>query len=219
VRHEQSSQIRISVSCTNGASPPKLRRGRSSVLRGLLVACSVLLLCGLASADGRLIRRKRRMRMRHTQDHVYRTRSQSFGIVLTVLVGDLFLATFIARTSEPGAIGIIAVFILVGTVIGLRAALTAVEVSREGVQVINVFKKFGLSWADIELFEIGQSGFLPQVCLIRTKDGNISHAFGIQERNTSLLQSQDTRPAMKIVAELNRELAAHTRPQDTTQTQ
>lgn len=52
MRHEQSSQIRISVSCTNGAGPSKLRRGRSSVLRGLLATCSVLLLCGLASADG-----------------------------------------------------------------------------------------------------------------------------------------------------------------------
>lgn len=127
-----------------------------------------------------------------------------------MLAGDLFLATFIARTSEPGAIGIIAVFILVGTVIGLRAALTAVEVSNEGVRVINVFKKFGLPWADIELFEIGQAGLLPQVCLIHTKDGKISHAFGIQERNTSRLQSQDKRPARKIVEQLNQELADHT---------
>ena len=130
-----------------------------------------------------------------------------------MLVGDLFLATFVARTSEPGAIGIIAVFILVGTVIGLRAALTAVEVSNEGVRVINVFKTFGLPWADIELFEIGQSGLFPQVCLIHTKDGETSHAFEIQERNTSRLQSQDKRPARKIVEQLNQELADHTRSQ------
>src|ERR1700735_240374 len=51
VRQEQFPQMRISVGRTNRASELRPRRKLSSVLHGLLVACSVLL-CGLISAGG-----------------------------------------------------------------------------------------------------------------------------------------------------------------------
>lgn len=150
------------------------------------------------------------MRIRRNQGTLYRSRSQSFIIVLAVFAGDVFLASLLVRKAiEPWIVLLIAAFIIAQTALGLRTAFAAIFVSKDGIRVTNLFKTFRLPWADIELFDIGRSGFLPQVCRIHTKDGKVLRAIGIQESNASLLQPEDLRPAQKIATQLNQELATH----------
>ena len=150
------------------------------------------------------------MRIKQEDKRVYRSRSQSFGMVLCIFANAVLMSTFLAKSSKPGVIDFAVLSIIVGVLVGGRTALCAVVVSQEGIRVINLFKTFRFSWSDIDSFDIGQAGLLPQVCRIHTKDGKMSRAIGIQEMNVSLLQSQDKRPARKIVEQLNQELADHT---------
>lgn len=120
------------------------------------------------------------------------------------------LTWLISKPNKPAftAYAVITMFII--TLLGVRASLSAVVTLQAGIRVVNVFKTSQISWNNIEMFDIGQSGLFPQVCRIHTRDGKMLRAFGIQEANVSLLQSQGKRPARKIVAQLNQELAAHT---------
>ncbi len=151
------------------------------------------------------------MRIKHRQNHVYRSRSQAFTIIMAALAYDFLMITWIV--TKPGrnhseVYAIISTIIL--SLIAWRAAVCSVVVSPTGVRVVNVFKTFEVPWSKIGQFDIGQSGLFPQVCRIHTRDGEVLRAFGIQEANVSLLQSKDKRPARKIVAQLNLELANHT---------
>ncbi len=149
--------------------------------------------------------------MKHRHDCVYRSRSQSFVIILAIFSYDVLMLTWlISKPNKPAftAYAVITMFII--TLLGVRASLSAVVTLQAGIRVVNVFKTSQISWNNIEMFDIGQSGLFPQVCRIHTRDGKMLRAFGIQEANVSLLQSQGKRPARKIVAQLNQELAAHT---------
>jgi hypothetical protein len=150
--------------------------------------------------------------MRHAQDHVYRSRSQVFTIIVAMLAYDFLMVTLIVTKPDrnhANDYAIVSMIIL--NPIAWRAAICSVVASRAGVRVVNMFKTFEVPWGEIGEFDIGQSGLFPQVCRIHTLDGKVLRAFGIQEMNVSLLQSQeDKRPARKIVEQLNQELADHT---------
>ncbi len=138
--------------------------------------------------------------MKHRHGRVYRSRSQTFGIVLTIFAYDVLMVTAITtETSKTNVVVYAVITMVIGTLLGARAALGAIIAFPEGIRVVNLFKTLQFPWGDIELFDIGQSGLLPQVCRIHTKDGKMSRAFGIQEMNVSLLRSRDKRPARKIV--------------------
>jgi hypothetical protein len=129
------------------------------------------------------------------------------------------MSTFLVRASKPAATDIAVIAIVIGTLLGARATLSAIIATHEGIRVVNLFKNLNFTWNEIDSFDIGQSGLLPQVCRIHTKDGKKWRAIGIQEMNVSLLQSQDKRPARKIVEQLNQELADHTQLQRSAQPQ
>lgn len=129
---------------------------------------------------------------------------------MCTLANIVLMSTFLVRASKPAATDIAVIAIVIGTLLGARATLSAIIATREGIRVVNLFKNIKFTWNEIDSFDIGQFGLLPQVCRIHTKDGKIWRAIGIQEMNVSLLQSQDKRPARKIVEQLNQELADHT---------
>ncbi len=129
-------------------------------------------------------------------------------IVMTALVYDVLVGSGLANhIGNDTLVAYDGGSIVVITTLCLRAARTGIFVSTASVRVANVFRSLDLRWDTIERFDIGQSGLLPQVCRIHTKDGEVLRAFGIQENNVALLRSRAKRPAQKIVAELNVELA------------
>jgi Bacterial PH domain len=134
-----------------------------------------------------------------------------FTIIVAILAYDFLMVTLIVTKPDRNDANLYAIVsMIIFNPIAWRAAMCSVAVSQAGVRVVNMFKTFELSWGEISQFDIGQSGLFPQVCRIHTRDGKMLRAFGIQEANVSLLQSQGKRPARKIVAQLNQELAAHT---------
>ena len=86
--------------------------------------------------------------------------------------------------------------------IGFRFIRSGIEVFDSGVRVRNIFSTLELPWQQIDKFEIGDSGFLSMVCLIRLKGGETRRAVGIQERTNFPSGSAEA-----IVEELNSELA------------
>jgi hypothetical protein len=127
--------------------------------------------------------------------------------------GDVVIASQIAggtgrHTILATVFGIL--FILLLTPVCLRAGWTGIFASKNQIHVRNIFGSMDIAWTEIERFDIGQSGIFPQVCRIHTKDGRVLRAFGIQEYNISLVRPKTKRPAQKVVAELNAELAERT---------
>jgi hypothetical protein len=146
--------------------------------------------------------------------HVYRSRSQSFGIVMAAVVFDVLIGAGIARnTDRTGLVALGAAMIAVFTTFAIRAATTGVVTSPEGIEIRNIFSQRHLSWDEIERFEIDTAGALfPTVLRIKTKDGRIKRAFGVQENNVALRKPIEQRPAAKIAEALNEELANVERP-------
>jgi Bacterial PH domain len=150
------------------------------------------------------------MRMsREIRKRVYRNPSPFVGIAIAV-VGDVLIASQIANPNgNSTAAKMLAILFCVGlTVVCLRMAWAAVIASQDGIHVRNVFGSLDVKWGEIERFDIGQIGLLPQVCRIHTNEGRVLRAFGIQDRNIAVTRPKVERPAQKLVAELNKELAA-----------
>lgn len=129
---------------------------------------------------------------------------------MVAVFGDVVIASQIVggtghHTTLVTAFGIL--FILSLTPVCLRAGWTGIFASEKQIHVRNVFGNLDIAWAEIERFDIGQSGIFPQVCRIHTKDGRVLRAFGIQEYNISLVRPKAKRPAQRVAAELNEELA------------
>ena len=74
----------------------------------------------------------------------------------------------------------------------------------EGLHVINLLTVFDLTWDEIDRFEIGRWKLLPAVCLIRLRNGETSHIFGIEENFYFPGES-----GRKLVDELNAELSEY----------
>ena|ERR1700691_1564818 len=139
---------------------------------------------------------------------VYRSRTQSFGIVMSMLMLDVIVGAGVARNIDRTGLAVFGVtLILLCSAVCWRAASTGIFVSSTAIHVRNVFSNSNFRWDEIERFEIdADSGLFPTVCRIYTKDGRIKRAFGIQENNIALTRPMEKRPAAKIVAELNEAL-------------
>lgn len=97
----------------------------------------------------------------------------------------------------------LAVFVLIaGNWSFWRLARAGIVASGEGIYVANFASSFNLRWEEIERFDIGRWSFLPYVCLIHLRDGEVRHAFGIEEST-----QRPNGSAEEIIEELNNELA------------
>jgi len=125
---------------------------------------------------------------------VYRGRNTLIlGAVWIVIANAIALGAIV---QDPGSVR--------SGAIGFRFVRSGVEVFDAGIRVRNVFSTLELPWQQIEKFEIGDSGLLPMVCLIRLKGAETRRAVGIQERTNCPSGSAEA-----IVEELNSELAKH----------
>ncbi|HWI94449.1 MAG TPA: hypothetical protein VNS60_00095 [Solirubrobacterales bacterium] len=134
---------------------------------------------------------------------VYRTRSQLIGGIAIVLVANLIaLGRVLGNLHHSSTAVVGVVFSVVFSAVGGRLAWSGVVTSRDGIHVANFLSSFDLRWGEIETFAIGRWKFLPFVCLIYMKNGDVKHAFGIEEST----QRPDG-SAEHMADELNKELA------------
>ena len=143
-------------------------------------------------------------------ERVYRIRSQSFIVIMGILINDVLIGAGVARNIDRtslAAVGI--VWIVLFTVVAGRAASTGIFTSPIGIHVRNVFSSSDFRWDEIDRFEIDTSdgSLFPQICRIYTKDGQMKRAIGITETNAALTRPIEKRPGAKMVAELNQTLA------------
>ena len=153
------------------------------------------------------------MRLKRKQTHrVYRNPSPAFLMTFALGVDVVMISQVVGGAGHHTTAGTIfaVLFVLLLTPISLRTAWTGLFASRDKIHVRNVFGSFDLRWEEVERFDIGQSGFFPQVCRIHTRDGRVLRAFGIQENNIALFRPKAKRPAQRLVSELNEELAKRT---------
>jgi hypothetical protein len=143
---------------------------------------------------------------------VYRSRTQSFGLIMCILVIDVIVGTGVARNINNTPLVAFGIGIIVlSTAVYWRAASTGIFTSPSGIHVRNVFSNSDFRWDEIERFVVdADRGWFPTICRIYTKDGRVKRAFGIQENNIALTKPMEQRPAAKIVAELNDLLATRT---------
>lgn len=141
---------------------------------------------------------------------VYRSRTQSFGILMCILANDVLIGAGVARNIDRTSLAVFGVaWITLFTIIAGRAAAAGVFASPNGIHVRNVFSNSDFRWDEIDRFEIdADRGWFPQICRIYTKDGHVKRAFGIQENNIALTKPMEQRPAAKIVGELNELLSS-----------
>lgn len=141
--------------------------------------------------------------------HVYRSRTQSFGLTMMILANDVLIGAGIARnTDRAGLVAFGIIWIVLFTVVFGRAAAAGIFASPTGIRVRNVFSNSNFRWEEIERFEIdAERGWFPQVCRIYTKTGRVKRVFGIQETNVAMRLPMEKRPAAQLVSKLNEMLA------------
>jgi hypothetical protein len=141
---------------------------------------------------------------------VYRSRTQSFTMVMMILVVDVLIGAGVARNIDRTGLAAFGIAIIaLYTAVVWRAAVTGIIISPEGIQVRNVLSNADFEWSEVERFEIDATkGWFPQICRVYTKDGRVKRAVGIQETNVALTRPMQERPAAKIVQELNGLLAS-----------
>jgi hypothetical protein len=149
-----------------------------------------------------------------TDRQVYRSRTQSFGILMMLILCDGIVGAGVARNIDRTGVAVAGIAVVALMTAGAwRAAITGVVVLPEGIHVRNIFSNADFRWDEIDRFEIdtADGSLFPQVCRIYTKDGRKKRVFGIQETNVALTRPMESRPAVKMVGELN-ELLASKRP-------
>lgn len=132
----------------------------------------------------------------------YRNREQMVVCAAAVVVVDALNLSALMEGGQGNSllVGTILVSILF-TIVGLRAGLSSLKATENGILISNPLSRFSLKWEEIERFEIGRWKFLPSVCLIYLKDGRKMHASGIQEARIGDFS------AANMVDDLNAELA------------
>jgi hypothetical protein len=145
-----------------------------------------------------------------TETRVYRSRTQSFTMVMWILVFDVLIGAGVARNIHRTGLVVLGVAMMtLYTAVVWRTAVTGIITSPDGIHVRNVLSSVDFKWSEVERFEIDAAkGLFPQICRIYTKDGRVKRAFGIQETNVALMRPMEKRPAAKIVQELNGLLAS-----------
>lgn len=135
---------------------------------------------------------------------VFRSRSQLIGgIVGGIFFDGLAIGVLLGGRERTSAVIFGVAFFLICTWVFGRLAWAAVYTSEEGIHVLNIFSSFDLKWDEIQRFDIGRWKLLPYVCLIHLRDGDQTHAFGLQESTNFPNES-----AKKMIAELTEELAS-----------
>lgn len=138
---------------------------------------------------------------------IYRSRGQVIAFLVGLVVFDFIAVSAAVARGAPYSIlyGVIAIGLSVAM---LRGMVTRLEARSTGIRVVNYFSSFVVGWKEIERFEIGRSGNLGAVLLIKLRNGETRHAFGIQELRLEVVRRRY--PAQAVADELNRELALRT---------
>jgi hypothetical protein len=137
--------------------------------------------------------------------HVYFTRSHPVGGVLFGLIfGGIAIATAAVNFEKTGTVIFNVVLLLATVAFAYRFARARAIASPDGLHVINLMGSFDLDWEEIDRFEIGRWKLLPAVCLIRLRNGETSHIYGIEENY--FLSGESGR---RMVDELNAELSEY----------
>lgn len=95
-------------------------------------------------------------------------------------------------------------FLLLYVPICIRFACARIAVLDNAILVANVFSSRSIRWRDIDRFQVGRWNLFPAVCLIYLSNGQVQHAFGIQERTNF-----PDGTAEGMAEDLNRELREH----------
>jgi hypothetical protein len=142
-------------------------------------------------------------RRTNPERRVYRSRVQLVvGVIWVLFINAVAIGKIVSKPDQPSTVIVAALFSVTFTLLGGRAAWAGIFTSDQGIHVANVFSSFNLQWQEIDRFEIGRWKLLPYVCLIYTTDGQVKHAFGIEE-STNFPNGS----AKQMVTELNQELA------------
>jgi hypothetical protein len=136
--------------------------------------------------------------------HVYRSREQAILGGIIGVIGCGVAIGMLLESKKTAGVVFVAMYFAVLLPIIVRFALSRVTASDSGVHVVNVFSSRKILWREIENFEIGRWSIFPYVCLIRLCNGQVEHAFGIQERTNFSDGS-----GKKLTGELNAELLRH----------
>jgi hypothetical protein len=136
---------------------------------------------------------------------VYMSRSHPVcGALGGLVFGGIFLGTAIEHRQEGGFVAFNLLFLFATVAFAYRFARARAIASPDGLHVINLMGSFDLAWDEIDRFEIGRWKLLPAVCLIRLRNGETSHIYGIEE-NYFL----STRSGRRMAEELNAELSSY----------
>ena len=112
---------------------------------------------------------------------MYRTRSQVVGLRCVAIVFLVFSVIGIARGSAGASVVIIGSLIcLLGVLLPLRAAATALIVGDQGVTVRTLLRTVNIPWTGIATFEVGRYKILGCVLIIHRTDGSVLPVFAVQ---------------------------------------
>jgi hypothetical protein len=137
---------------------------------------------------------------------VYRSSGCVFSFLLfaTVPIAVVSLpALFSSYVSGPWR----AVFVALGFVLaafGVRAAMCAVQVDKQGVRVVNPLSVRRVAWSDIEYFMLGRWGLFSRMCVIVLTDGSRIGVWAIVGASSSVYKQDPEAEGM--VDELNQRL-------------
>jgi hypothetical protein len=139
--------------------------------------------------------------IRHSK-RVYRSNSNIAAGIVTLVVAGAFIVSAIAQ--EPGNLSLVAVAItigLIGAVVCARLIWAGIFVLEDRVHVANIFSSFDIDPSEIDGIEIARWKLIPRTCVIRTHDGQVRPAFGLQE-STNFPNGS----AERLIDELRQEL-------------
>jgi hypothetical protein len=138
-------------------------------------------------------------------ESVYQSGMQRTGGTVLTVIGALMGIWMLSESRRPGTAIIAVVFLALYVPGCFRFARSRIVAHPGEVLIANVFSTRALAWTEIERFEIGRWTVFPYVCLVRMRNGEVEHAFGIQERTNFPDGSAEL-----IAEKLNEELAKWT---------
>lgn len=147
------------------------------------------------------------MKDRAKEVHVFRNRFGDALVWCMVTFGALYFLIALINNAQEGkqtVLLVIDALLMLGFLApALRCPWHGVIVSPKQVVVRNIMRTHRVMWGDIERFEIARYDPWPQVGVVVLRNGR-------RIPMTALQVALATKVAQRSVAELNRQLAAHT---------
>lgn len=135
-------------------------------------------------------------------DRVYRSRSNvGAGVIWIALSNILAIGVIVREPNNLLLVVLAGVYSVVATIFFVRLIWAGIFVLEGRVHVANILSSFDVDPSEIDGIEIARWKLIPRTCVIRTHDGQVRPAFGLQE-STNFPNGS----AERLIDELRQEL-------------